>query len=239
MPVANEATRGETELSPMQRPLSVRDMWRSPHLWWRLGIVVVCAIGLMTSEGQLAFFTTQSNVIVIAYFAITIYTMITRRTLDPPAPRLRGAITLWILVTGLVSHIIINQGASPFPGMGDEDPMVALVYRSLFLLHYVVPALVLIEWVAFGPHGQVRWSDGLLWLLYPIAYGLISLFRAVGFPGVRDRYPYPFLDVDALGAGVVLALLPVLAVIAVLATAVIALDRGALWVARRLGQGER
>nr|WP_243847554.1 Pr6Pr family membrane protein [Microbacterium ulmi] len=188
----------------------------------------------MTGERRLAFYTTQSNLIVVAFFAVVTYWMIREGTTDAPAPRLRGGVTLWIAVTGLVSHVILNQGANPLPGLFVTDAVTVLDNRSLFLLHYVVPAMVLVDWVVFGPHGIVRWRDGLLWLLYPVAYGAIAIVRGVAFPTVSDRFPYPFLDVEALGGGIVWALTRIVAVIVVLAAAVIALDRASGLVKRRL-----
>lgn len=208
--------------------------WASPQLWWRIAIVVVCAVGLMGGESRLTFYTTQSNAIVAAYFAVAVHRMVRDATTIPPAPRLRGAVTHWIAVTGLVSHVLLTAGANPLPGLADPDPSLALQNQTVFLLHYVVPVMVLLDWVVFGPHGLVRWRDGLLWMLYPLAYFGLTLVRAAALPLVPDRFPYPFLDVETLGAGVVWQLASVIAFIAAIAAAVIALDRLAAFVARRL-----
>ncbi|GAA2992852.1 hypothetical protein JOD63_001518 [Microbacterium terrae] len=212
---------------------TVRAVLRTPQFWWRVAIVFACALGLMSGERRLAYFTTQSNVIVVAYFAVAVFWMLRRRRTDAPAPVLRGGVTLWIVITGLVSHVLLNQGASPFPGMADPDAAVALANQSLFILHYAVPAMVLLDWVLFPPHGMVRWRDAGWWMLYPVAYGAITLVRAAVFPTVSDRFPYPFLDYVDLGAGVVVSLLRVVAVMAVLAVGVVALDKLAAAFTRR------
>lgn len=209
--------------------------WSSPALWWRAAIVLVCGAGLLTSAHRVVFFTTQSNIIVFAYLVAAIVTMVERRTSVPPAPRLRGGMVTWITVTFLVSHIILMGGANPLPGLVVADPARALENQSLFLLHYVVPVMVLIDWLVFGPHGLVRWRDGLLWVLYPIGYGLVMIVRGVLFPTVPDRYPYPFLDPTVAGwGGMLWGLLQVVLAVAVIAALIIGLDRLSARVSRAI-----
>ncbi|MCR2811472.1 MULTISPECIES: Pr6Pr family membrane protein [Microbacterium] len=199
---------------------------RSPQFWWRVATLAACLVGLSTGNHRLVFFTIQSNVIVFAYVAGALYWMLRRGTTDAPAPRLRGGVVTWILTTALVSHVLLNLGANPLPGLVVADPDTALANRSLFLLHYVVPAMVLVDWLLFGPRRAVRWRDAALWLLYPAAYAVVTLARGVLFPTIADRFPYPFLDIDALGpGGVALGIVQVVVVIAVIAIGVIALDR--------------
>jgi hypothetical protein len=203
-------------------------------LWWRIGIVLACIFGIMSQEWRLAFFTTLSVIAVLGYFSVMLYEMVRRGTTEPVAPRLRGGITLWIVATALISHIIVEGGASPFPGMTDADPAVAVEYRSRFVMHYVIPAMVLVDWVVFGPHGIVRWRDALWWLLFPLAYGVISILRAQWFPNVSDRFPYPFFDPTISGwGGVAWGLLQVVLANAVVAAGVIGLDRLSSWAQRR------
>lgn len=200
--------------------------WGTAQFWWRVAIVAVCLLGLSSGNHRLVYFTIQSNVIVFAYYAGALYWMVRRGIPDAPAPRLRGAVTTWILTTALVSHVLLNEGASPLPGLIDADPAQALANQSLFLLHYVVPGMVLVDWLLFGPRRAVRWRDGLLWLIYPAAYAVVTLSRAVAFPTIADRFPYPFLNIDVLGlGGAVLGMAQVVAVIAVIAAGVIGLDR--------------
>lgn len=210
-------------------------VWKARQLWWRLAIVIVCVMGLALGAQPLLFFTTQSNIIVLAYFATAVCWMLVHGTTKAPAPRLRGGVTLWIITTGLVAHLILNHGESPFPGLVDAAPGVALANQSLFLLHYAVPLMVLIDWALFGPRGTVRLRDQIVWILYPVIYGIAALLRGVLFPDVSSRFNYPFFDFATLGiGGTVIALAQVVGIIAVLASGVIALDRAAEYVARRV-----
>ncbi|WP_207207066.1 Pr6Pr family membrane protein [Agromyces binzhouensis] len=214
--------------------------WASPAFWWRVAIVLVVLWGLVAGERRLAYFTTQSNVIVFAYFAGALYWMARRGTAAAPAPVLRGGVTTWILTTMVVSHVLLNHFENPIPGLFVADPTDELANRAIFAMHYVVPLMVLVDWVAFGPHRVVRWRDAAWWLAYPAAYGLVFLWRALALPEVPDRFPYPFLDTDALGAfGSLLEMLRVVAYIAVLGVLVMALDRLAWWVGERLRRVRR
>jgi hypothetical protein len=214
------------------RPVNV---WLTPHFWWRVALVVIVLWGLIAAERRLAYFTTQTNVIVFGYYAAALYWMVRRASTAPPAPRLRGGVTVWILTTMIVSHVLLNHFENPIPGLFVDDPRDQLANRALFAVHYVVPVMVLVDWIAFGPHRVVRWRDIGWWVLYPFAYGMIFLWRALALPEVPDRFPYPFLHTDDLGAlGALVAMLEVLVYISVLSALVLLLDRLAGWIGRRL-----
>ena len=201
----------------------------------RGAIVAALATGLLLGERLLPYFTSQSSIIALAYVVTTLVVTIQRRTSAPPAPRLRGAVTFWLLTTALISHILNNRGESPLPGLVVADPALAIDNWGLFLLHYVAPGLVLLDWALFGPHGIVRWRDTLLWLLYPIGYGGVMIARGALLPEIIVRYPYPFLDPTLNGVdGMLLALLRVVVMLAVISLAVVALDRLSGFVSRRL-----
>jgi hypothetical protein len=62
-------------------------------------------------------------------------------------------------------------------------------------LHDVMPVLFLTHWWFRVPKGAVRWTDIPRWCAYPIGYLLYALVRGA----LIGRYPYPFIDVGALG----------------------------------------
>lgn len=209
-------------------------MWTRPALWWRILIVVSAATGLAIGVSSLVFFTIQSNVIVVAYFIGAAYWMLRRSTDDAPAPRWRGAVVLYISITGLVAHILLMHGASPFPGLTSGPNQ--LQNWADFFCHYVTPIMVVIDWLVFKPRNTSRLRDIPLWLCFPIGYTALVLVRAALFPNYPNRYPYPFFDVAAHGYTWVFGQIAVLAVeFTIIAVVVVGLDRLGTWVRERVG----
>lgn len=68
------------------------------------------------------------------------------------------------------------------------------------LLHVVVPALAVAVWLWFGPRGRVTPPSLLPTLVWPALWGGFTIVRGL----VTDWWPYPFIDLDALGWGRVL-----------------------------------
>jgi hypothetical protein len=65
------------------------------------------------------------------------------------------------------------------------------------LLHYVIPALYVLYWWLDFSKAALRWMHPLFWSAYPIVYLIYALIRG----GIGGSYPYPFIDVAALGYG--------------------------------------
>lgn len=180
------------------------------------------------------YFTVQSNIAVAVYFGFAIVLSARRGDVFSPAPRLRGGITTWILTTGLVYHFINNAGANPLPGLFLDDARLAGDNFSSFLLHYIIPVMVLIDWVAVGKHGVVRLRDALLWAIYPIVYAAVMLVRGLIFTEADVRFPYPFIDpVNSGWDGVATGSLQVVLYIAVIGVLVVAMDKAVTALARR------
>ena len=198
--------------------------WTRPALWWRAAIVLSAGLGIILSNSSLVYFTIESNVIVIGYFTGAVYWMVKRGTVDAPAPRLRGAVTLYITITGLVAHILLNHGENPLPGLLDGPDR--LQNWSSFFLHYTTPLMVLADWLCLKPRNASRWKDVPLWLAFPLGYAALTELRAALLPSFPLRDPYFFLDPTTDGYGWVLGQMGLLTVeFVVLGVAVVGLDR--------------
>jgi hypothetical protein len=85
------------------------------------------------------------------------------------------------------------------------------------LLHVVVPLLVAVGWLAFGPRNRIDRGDIARFAVIPVVWLVYTLVRGA----FVDWYPYPFVDVlehgyarvitAAVGIGAAMLLLAVLA----------------------------
>lgn len=166
---------------------------------------------------EFVFFTTQSNLLVgccLLWGAVA--QARSPAVIDRPPAALRGAVTLYILVTLLVFHLVL---ANPASGFGNGSVHFGTVQNVL--LHTVTPLLALLDWVLVRA-GRARWWWPVGWLSYPLAYLAFVLVRGA----IVHRYPYPFLDVRSIGyAAVATVSAGLLVVFLVLGLLVVALGR--------------
>lgn len=100
------------------------------------------------------------------------------------------AVTLYILLVGLVYNLVLR-------GIWQPQGMARVVDETL---HSIVPLLVLCHWWCIPDKGLLKWKDILGWLIYPFVYLIYTLAHGA----ISGFYPYPFVDVDALGLSKVL-----------------------------------
>jgi hypothetical protein len=98
---------------------------------------------------------------------------------------IRTAIAGYIVLVGAVYHLLLAA---------DHDPQ-GLQWFANELLHTVVPLLVFLDWLLGAPARTARFEQAFVWQLYPMAYTAYTLIKGA----VTGFYPYPFLDVNALG----------------------------------------
>jgi hypothetical protein len=164
-------------------------------------------------EGRLfnvfCFFTIQSNIILSVTSALLALRQ-DRRSLLFRVLRLDGV--LCIAVTFMVFHVLLADLHELHGGAAVAD----------FLLHTASPVLGVAGWLLFGPHGLVSRQVVAYALVFPLAWLAFTLVRGP----IVDFYPYPFVDVPALGyVRALLNCVGVLALFLLLAAATAALDR--------------
>lgn len=124
-----------------------------------------------------SYFTIQSNVLAAGVLLVVGAVVLRGRDPDRLAS-LRGAATLYMVVTGVV-YVLLLRGV---------DVQTPEPWNTV--LHYVMPVVMLVDWLAFPPRRSPAYRRALWWLAYPVAYLLYSLVRGAAV----DWYPYPFLD---------------------------------------------
>ena len=111
---------------------------------------------------------------------------------------IRGAVTMCIDVTA-IAYLFMPNGAKE-AAVSDKA-----FYTGYILMHYIVPLMVILDYLLFFPKGLYKALHPLCWLILPYLYIAFTMICAKfgskifsGFGG-SSRYPYPFLDTDLYG----------------------------------------
>ena len=157
-----------------------------------VGGVVLTAAGPATVTGLLPYFTIQSNV-AFGLFAGWAGVQAWQRGEVSVRPALKGALTLYITITGLVYHLVLTNPASGFAVSDVRRTVPEAIGNQL--LHTVVPLLAVLDFLVFDERRRYRWRYAAYWLVFPLGYQVFVVIRGL----IVDRYPYPFNDVAAIG----------------------------------------
>ena len=134
------------------------------------------------------YFTIQSNLVALLALLVGAFTVL-RRTSPPRwTVALRAGATTYIALTGLVFNLVLA-------GLPSTDPYTVGWASDVF--HRVIPLYVVLDWVVFADRDRQPWRRSWQFLAFPLVWLIVVLARGTDF------VPYPFLDVAALGGGVV------------------------------------
>jgi hypothetical protein len=163
-----------------------------------------------------SFFTILTNSLVAVYF--TVQGLARNQKGFWHRPGTLTAITVYILVVGLVYQLVLRQIWEPegMQKVADE------------LLHSVNPILVLIFWFLYEKKDSIRWNQLPYWLLYPLIYLVYILTRG----HLSGSYPYPFVNVTELG------MQQVLVNSFILLWVFLGMSAGLVWVGKRIARNQ-
>ncbi|AWZ04334.1 MULTISPECIES: Pr6Pr family membrane protein [unclassified Streptomyces] len=160
------------------------------------GLVIECAYGSMPVV--LSFFTIWTNILVAVVFALSAVRV--HRGEPDVGPLWRGGVLLFILVTGLVFHLVLANPSSPFNVVEELDELSGAKAVANQLLHTVTPVCAVLDFLFLTAPRTLRPRHAAQWLAYPLAYVVFALVRgALLDPGAPARYTYPFIDVAQYG----------------------------------------
>jgi hypothetical protein len=139
----------------------------------------------------LSFFTILTNILVALVF--------TAAALRPAAAwgqlllrsSVQASTAVYIAIVGMVYQLLLRHLWNPQGAQWVAD----------VLLHSIIPVGYVFYWWLFAPRDELSWKNAIGWLVFPGVYLVYTLARGA----VSGLYPYPFVDVTALGYGGVLA----------------------------------
>jgi hypothetical protein len=134
-------------------------------------------------EQFFSYFTILSNIFIAAVFGFDAYGTFRGTAASSKFASVRGAAVFCILTTGIVYSLFLRG-----PGhQGQVDYSIAWI-NSVF--HYVVPTVVVLDWLVFPPNYRINWSTLFTWLGLTIVY--LVVVEAAGI--FTNTYPYFFLN---------------------------------------------
>ncbi|AVV41347.1 integral membrane regulator [Streptomyces sp. P3] len=158
---------------------------------------VILAFLLGSPLRVLSHFAIQSNILLALVTLLSARRAWTARRPLPAA--LTGAALLYVMITGLVYHLLLTDAAVPFSLTGMTTPTGRHLV-AVHLLHTVTPLAAFLDWLLLTAPGRLRLRRAATWMLYPVLYLVFCLARAqLIAPGAQGRYLYPFLDAEAHG----------------------------------------
>lgn len=165
--------------------------WAALALQYALLIAMTSAdIGpLLATLRFFSFFTVLSNLLVALTTTSAFVAPSSAAGEWLSQPRVRGAAALCIAITCAVYFFVLASTWAPQGAQLVAD----------LTLHYVVPALYVLWWTVCVAHPRLVWRDALRWMMVPLAFLIWTLARGAWL----HEYPYPFVDVDALGLATV------------------------------------
>jgi hypothetical protein len=166
----------------------------------RLALASLLAVALLA---QLAIGMSRSALTVVRFFsyftvlsnamAVVLLVLLAARPGRDASPRFaifRGAITVYMSVTGLVYALLIAPVAGD---VGVPEPWID------WCIHVIGPIAVALDWIAHPPPVRLPGDSVWIWLLFPAAY---LSYSSIQGPFI-DWYPYSFLDPAQSGYGTV------------------------------------
>jgi hypothetical protein len=153
-----------------------------------------------------SFFTNVCNIFGAAVFLIVAFGVVRSAHARDVV---RGAATLYLTIVGVVFSILLANLES------------ILIPWVNVIVHYVMPIAVVVDWFIDPPSTTITRADIARWLIVPLAYLAYTMARGA----FVHWYPYPFMNADVLGYGVIPYLLAIVVFTLLVSWVLVALGR--------------
>lgn len=143
-------------------------------------IVALVGLGVFNPSNFFSYFTILSNIFAFSMLLIGAYYLLKHKQ-SKRVDMLRGAAALYMIITGIVFATLLAN---------IEGITLTAVPWDNTVLHYIIPVVMLIDWLIDRPSASIGYKKSLIWLAFPIVYLAYSLIRGP----IVGWYPYPFLN---------------------------------------------
>ena len=162
-------------------------------------IAVIMERGSFIPANFFSFFTIQANIIAVIFllFYGAYMGKQQKKRANLSAQYIRGAVTLYMLMTGVIFSLLLS---------GLKDVNLTAVPWDNIVLHYIMPAVLVIDWLIDPPKVKLAFKKSLIWLSYPLVYVVYTLVRG----HFAQWYPYPFLNASLHSYGYIFVIAAIL-----------------------------
>lgn len=147
-------------------------------------IAVIMERGRFNPVNFFSYFTIETNILVFITLLLSAIAVALGK--NSKLDVLRSAVTVYILIVGIGFSLLLA---------GMEGLTLTAVPWDNTVLHYILPAAVLVDFLIDRPKRKLAFRKSLGWLLFPVAYVVYSLVRG----SMTGWYPYPFLNPETSG----------------------------------------
>ncbi len=146
---------------------------------------LVVHVGLNYDVGNFfSYFTNLSNIFAAVVLLVGGYRVLIRKRPSEADDVTRGTATIAMAVVGLVFGALLAG-----EDLGSMVPWVN------FVVHYLMPVVMVADWLFQPPRARLELRHIWYWLIYPVAYLAYSLIRG----SIVHWYPYWFINPDRAG----------------------------------------
>ena len=130
------------------------------------------------------YFTILGNLFASIVFIVSAIRLLQGKSSTALDVGIRGASVVYIAFIGIVFSTLLRD-----VDLGSLIPWVNIVH------HYVMPIVVVLDWIIWPPQRKLDWKAVGLWMIFPVVYVVVSLVRGA----ITGFYPYPFFDPTVQG----------------------------------------
>jgi hypothetical protein len=132
-----------------------------------------------------SYFTNLANILAASVLILGAWRALAGHQTTRLGDQVRAASVVYMAVVGIVFGVLLR----------DVD-LGALLPWVNFVLHVLMPCVVVVDWFLLPPQRPLAMRNLALWLIAPALYLVYVLIRG----GLIGWYPYPFLNPD-MGGG--------------------------------------